>query len=107
MLSPLIKDKIDIFLVCETKINDSFPTAQFLIPGFSPPFRLDRTSMGGGILLYARADIPSKLLDCHYCKDIECLSIELCIAKKKWLVYGIYNPSKTQIKNICQVLLRV
>ena len=37
-LSNLVQGNIDIFLVSETKIDDSFTTSQFLIPGFSPPF---------------------------------------------------------------------
>ena len=44
----------------ETKIDDTFPDSQFLIEGFSVPFRLDRAAKGGGILLYIREDIPSK-----------------------------------------------
>ena len=36
--------------------------AQFLIKGFSESYRLDRSSKGGGIMLFIREDIPSKLL---------------------------------------------
>ena len=51
---------LDILLISET-IDDSFPSAQFLLDGFSKPYRLDRCSNGGGILLYIRDDIPSRL----------------------------------------------
>ena len=34
----------------------------FLISGFSKPYRLDRDSLGGGILLYIREDIPTNLI---------------------------------------------
>ena len=34
---------IDIMLISESKIDCSFPTGQFIIPGFSPPYRKDRT----------------------------------------------------------------
>ena len=100
MLSDLMKQRLDLLLISETKIDQSFPTNQFCIPGFSPPFRLDRTvhgAHGGGILMYLRADIPCKLLHCPYCSEIECLPIEVNISKKKWLVYGIYNPNKALI----------
>ena len=53
---------LDILLISETKLDDSFPSAQFLLDGFSKPYRLDRCSNGGGILLYIRDDIPSRLL---------------------------------------------
>ena len=31
-------------MVSETKIDDTFPESQFLIEGFSTPYRLDRTA---------------------------------------------------------------
>ena len=49
-------------MVSETKLDDTFPTSQFLIKGFSTPFRNDRTSKGGGILSYVREDIPCKII---------------------------------------------
>ena len=52
---------LDILLISETKLDDSFPSAQFLLDGFSKPYRLERCSNGGGILLYIRDDIPSRL----------------------------------------------
>ena len=44
-------------MISETKIDESFPKGNFLIEGFSTPYRLDRDS-GGGIMLYVKADIP-------------------------------------------------
>ena len=41
-LVSLVKDKLDIFMVSETKIDDSFPETQFIIEGNSKPFRRDR-----------------------------------------------------------------
>ena len=52
----------DILLISETKIDSSFPTAQFKIEGYTT-YRLDRNSNGGGILLYVREDIPSTFLN--------------------------------------------
>ena len=49
MLSDLIKgNNIDVLLVSETKIDSSFPTSQFITPGYLPPFRLDRSKNGWG-----------------------------------------------------------
>ena len=59
-LKILIKDKVDILLITETKLDSSFPENQFLIPGFSKPFRKDRNRHGGGLLLYIREDIPAQ-----------------------------------------------
>ena len=49
-------------MISETKLDESFPTSQFFMNGFSNPHSLDRNCNGGGILLYIREDIPSKLL---------------------------------------------
>ena len=38
----LIKDNIDVLMISETKLDESFPTSQFMINGFSAPFRLAR-----------------------------------------------------------------
>ena len=42
---------VDILMVIETKIDESFPTSQFVIPGFTSPYRFDRTKDWGGILV--------------------------------------------------------
>ena len=42
MLEELIKDKIDIFLISETKLDSFFPSEQFVIKGYSTPFRVDK-----------------------------------------------------------------
>ena len=52
---------MDILLILETKVDSSFPTAQFLIDGFTT-YRRYRNRNGGGVLLYIREDIPSNVL---------------------------------------------
>ena len=49
-------------MISETKLDESFPVGQFLIDGYSVPYRFDRDGNDGGILFYIREDIPSKLL---------------------------------------------
>ena len=58
----MIENNIDIMLLSETKLDDSFSSVQLKICGFSMPYRYDRDSIGGGILLYIRDDIPTKVL---------------------------------------------
>ena len=97
-LSDMVKNKIDIMLISETKLDTSFPNSQFHIDGFSPPYRADRTNRGGGLLLYVRNDIPSKELRTILIPtDKECIFIEINLFKKKWLICGFYNPHKNQI----------
>ena len=88
---------LDILLISETKLDDSFPPAQFLLDGFSKPYRLDRSSNGGGIFLYVRDDIPSLLL--INSNKTESIFAEINFRKKKWLVCASYNPHKSNISN--------
>ena len=67
-------------MISEKKIDDSFPLGNFLIGGFSEPYRLDRDSLGGGILLYVREDIPTNLIEVET-KSIEGFSVEINLHK--------------------------
>ena len=57
---------VDILVVTGTKLNDSFPNPQLSVDGFSGPFRIDRNRFGGGVMIYVRDNIPSKLLTKHF-----------------------------------------
>ena len=92
LLSTMIKDYVDLLLISETKIDSSFPTAQFHIDGYTI-HRRDRDENGGGLLLYVREDVPSALLKTD--SEIEAFYVELTIRKKKWLLCCSYNPNKT------------
>ena len=61
-LAKLVQGKVDILIISETKIDKSFTSSQFMIDGYSLPFREDRNSLGRGLLIYAREDIPCKRL---------------------------------------------
>ena len=38
-LKPLISENIDVMIIGETKLDDSFPNSQFLSKGFAEPFK--------------------------------------------------------------------
>ena len=42
-----IKGNVDILVISETKLDESFPVGQFKIPGFKTPFRRDRNEHWG------------------------------------------------------------
>ena len=44
--------KYNVLVIIETKLDNSFPTSQFLEKDFAEPFRLDRNRNGGGIMIY-------------------------------------------------------
>ena len=71
-------------LVSETKLDDSFPTAQFLMSGFCKQYRLDRRWNVGCLLLYIREYIPFRLLtEYKPHENVKCLFVEINIRKKK------------------------
>ena len=97
-LKSLVMGNLDIFVKTESKLDESFHINQFCIDGFLPPFRLDRTSKGGGVLIYAKDDIPCRLLTNHiFQPNFEGIFLEINIRKPKWLFFGGYNPHKNNI----------
>ena len=80
-------------VVGETKLDDSYPTSQFIIAGYSHPFRLDRDKHGGGLLIYVRDCIPCKQLHKHTFPRIsKAFSLNLISEKNKWLLFRAYHP---------------
>ena len=57
----MIKGHNGVLMISESKLENSFPDGQFLIEGYSAPFRLDQNKHAGGIMLHVRNDIPTKL----------------------------------------------
>ena len=98
MLEFLLTDYIDIFMISESKLYSIFPSSQFQIYDFRTPHRVDQTDRGGGILLFVRKNLITKLLSRHsFPNDIEILLIKLNPRKKKWLICCCYNPHKNLI----------
>ena len=100
MLKEVVGNKTDILLISETKLDDRFPLNQFILEGFTPAYRLDRTMHGGGLMLFVREDIPSKLLpNIDPSGNIENIVVEINLRSKKWLISGSYNPNVSHIQN--------
>ena len=93
-----VKGTVDVLIFSETKIDDCFPIANFLIDGFSQPYRIDQDSSGGGIMLYVREDIPSNLLKVESL-PIEGFYVELKLRSKNWLINCSNNPNRNAISN--------
>ena len=76
-LKLLVRGKVDILVITENKLDSTFPTSQFLIEGYSEPYRFDRNRNGGGVFIYVREDIPRKPLTDHKLPhDIEGIFVE-------------------------------
>ena len=74
-----VKGTVDVLMITETKLDDSFPTMQFNIERYHT-FGLDRNKYGGEILLYVQDDIPSEFIPMN--STIESCFIELVWGKR-------------------------
>ena len=93
-LSTQVKGNIDILMASETKIGNSFPVGNFVIGGFSRPYRLDRDKM-----LVASSCTLEKMLATDEKNHIDSFYVELNLRNEKWLINCSYNPNKTMICN--------
>ena len=79
-----VKGNIDIIVVVESKIDESFTQQQFAIEGYHLPFRRDRNALGGGVMIFVREDIPVKEVFCdNVALNIEGIFVEINLRKKK------------------------
>ena len=91
-MSSLISGNVDILIVVETKLDPSFPTAQFLIPRFHHPFRLDINRRSDGLVVYVKGSIPARVLTSFSTlADTQIIVFKINLRKEKWLFVGIYK----------------
>ena len=64
-LTKLVFEHVNILIIAETKLDTSFPTAQFLMPGFHKPFRLDVITSSGGLLVCVKRSLPARELEAY------------------------------------------
>ena len=64
-LMAAVAGNIHILLITETKMDSTFPENQFYLNGCNVPYRHDRNTNGGGILVYVRDDIRSRIIECE------------------------------------------
>ena len=103
LLMSLIKNNVDILMISERKLEESFPDGKFTVKGYSKPFRLDRNKNGGGIMLYVREDIPARLISVEK-SPIEAMFIEINLRNRKWLFCCSYNPNKATTERHIEAL---
>ena len=78
-----ITGDIDILMVTEAKLDESFQTGQFIIESFEVTYTVDQNYNGRGIMLIVREDIPSEL---HSIESSPTLVFffKINLRKKKW-----------------------
>ena len=83
----------DILAISETKLDDTFPDAQFRMDGYYSPaqFRRDRNKHGGGLMVFIRNGIPVKRSKTYEPSNQEAICFEVTITKRKWIIYVFYR----------------
>ena len=85
-LCELVAGNVDILCITEKKLDPSFPNSQFLIPAFHKPLRMDVSSRRGGLLVYIKSSLPSKMLTKFKLpNNIQIIPFELNLRKEKWI----------------------
>ena len=85
-----------MLVLTESKLDETFPSTQFKIDGFKPPYRNDLNKYAGRVMIYVREDLACKQL--HVMNNSgEGIFLELNLRKVKWLLFGGYNHKKSNI----------
>ena len=98
-LKEIVQDYIDILVISETKLDESYSLNIFDIEGYATPFRRDRiANCGGGVLIYVKEGILCRELKpkSHF-ENLEGIFLEINLRKNKWLIFGGYNNHKSNI----------
>ena len=91
-LQDLVRERLDIIIVIETKLDETFPSQQFKLNGFKGPYRKDRNCFGGGIMAFVNENIPSYVLNKFISTDnFEGMFLELNLRKQKFLLFCGYR----------------
>ena len=89
-LKLIVKVNLDILIITESKLDDTFPTNQFIIHG---------------VIIYVRDDIPCREMKTHTStSNLEGIFFEINLKISKWLVFGGYDPHKDNISNFMNQL---
>ena len=110
----LAKKHVDYLAISESKLDDSFPSAQFPAHDYSL-YRQDVSWSSGGLLIYVRADLPHRRLN-HAeinVEGFESLCMEITVGKTTTILSCIYKHPKLKndvfrcyLSNMADSLLR-
>ena len=91
-LQTIVNGNVNIVSIAVTKLDASFPSAQFVI-GYYIPYRFDINNKSGRILVYVKSSVPSRCLSSRKLRIcIRDIPFEINLRKEKWLVTSIYRP---------------
>ena len=103
-IAELVKDDIDVLLISEAKIDNSFPSEQFAID-YCKISRRDRNCFGGGLMFYVNENIPCRELSPEQNdSNFEIIFLEITLRNRKWLLIGLYIPPGQKEKGFLENL---
>ena len=91
--------QFDYFVISETKLDSSFPSAQFHIVDYEIRNRRDRNKSGGGLTEFVKKAIITKRLKDLETNLSETICTETSISKKRWFCMIVYRPPSSSSIN--------
>ena len=86
---------LDYLVLSETKLDESFPNAQFNLDGYEIRARRERDKDGGGLIVFVRRGTICKRISGFELSFSECICSELTISRSRWLCFSIYRQSRS------------
>ena len=83
---------MDYFVVSKTRLDSSFPSAQFHTSGYEVRAQRERDKNGGGLIKFVRKGFICKRLKKLQPKSSEVICSEFTISNKKWICFSVYRP---------------
>ena len=84
--------QLDYFVMSETKLDSSFPSAQFHIGDYEIRNRRDTDKSGGGLTEFVKKGIITKRLKDLETNLSETICTEITISKKRLFCMNVYRP---------------
>ena len=84
--------QLDYFVIRETKLDSSFPSAQFHIVDYEIRNRRDRNKGGGGLIEFVKKGIITERLKDLETNLSETICTEITISEKRWFCMSVYRP---------------
>ena len=84
---------LDYLVLSKTKLDESFPNAQFNLDSYEIRARRDRDKNGGGLIVFVWKGTICKRISDFELSLLECICSKLTISKSRWLCFSIYRPT--------------
>ena len=84
---------LDYFVLSKTKLDESFPNAQFNLDSYEIGARRDRDKSDVGLIVFVRKGTICKRISDFELSLLECICSKLTISKSRWLCFSINRPT--------------